>query len=81
MKNPLDKNGQGVYYITTNQEKGIKMNAANLINILETTAYNFGISLEELQVCAKHIDGWIYDVQDYDRDYNRYGNTLFVVID
>lgn len=44
------------------------MNAANLISILETSAYNMGISLEEMEVCIKLKDGWQFTLDDFCRD-------------
>lgn len=44
------------------------MNAANLIDILETSAYNMGISLEEMEVCIELKDGWQFTLDYCRRD-------------
>lgn len=54
------------------------MNAANLISILESTAYNMHISLEELNVSVKHIDGWIYSIYTYEPDGKK---TIYFNVD
>lgn len=44
------------------------MNAANLISILEATAYNMGVSLEEMEVRIELKDGWQFTLDDYRPD-------------
>lgn len=44
------------------------MNAANLISILESSAYNMGISLEEMEVRIELKDGWQFTLDYCRRD-------------